>query len=375
IVNPDIPNRGVTDTAGEDAMNALIAQGYDGFIREYDGELDEINAFFPTQIKSAEENVGTFDGSNHDIRYQVVKRGTLSAEEVDELVQSLRSVDSEEVLRGMNLSGLYDTLRRLSILNENAYKGYGWISNAMAKQNGKIYSLKNSLLLKLTDELIRRGEDVGYHDGVLYFRDRNTGIQYSYHTSTYLYSNDPYENFNYTNKSPKWDGVRRGFTMTKEQYAQARIRAQQTMDARKRVAKACSEDAAETMKRVLKNGGRRIRLLGKGVAYADVVSMIDHVMSGRNYNIYAEENVSDATIDLIASNAFGVKDYDTRKWFVGVVLDNMRKPLSEYRKEWMQPAGKVEKHTRTRLFLMLKILKPMQKFSCAKVMELFPTLC
>lgn len=273
------------------------------------------------------------------VSYQVVKRGTLSAEEVDELVQSLRSVDSEEVLRGMNLSGLYDTLRRLSILNENAYKGYGWISNAMAKQNGKIYSLKDSLLLKLTDELIRRGEDVGYHDGVLYFRDRNTDIQYSYHTSPYLYSNDPYENFNYTNKSPKWDGVRRGFTMTKEQYAQARIRAQLTMDARKRVAKACSEDAAETMKRVLKNGGRRSRLLGKGVAYADVVSMIDHVMSGRNYNIYAKENVSDATINLIASNALGVKDYDTRKWFVGIVLDNMRKPLSEYRKEWMQPAG------------------------------------
>ena len=67
--------------------------------------------------------------------------------------------------------------------------------------------------------------------------------------------------------------------------------------------------------------------------------MIDRVMSGRNYNIYAEENVSDATIGLIASNALGVKDYDTRKWFVGVVLDNMRKPLSEYRKEWMQPAG------------------------------------
>ena len=32
--------------------------------------MDEINAFFPTQIKSATDNVGTFDGSNPDIRYQ-----------------------------------------------------------------------------------------------------------------------------------------------------------------------------------------------------------------------------------------------------------------------------------------------------------------
>lgn len=72
IVNPNIPNIGVTDTAGEDAMNDLIAQGYDGFIREYDGEVEEINAFFPNQIKSATDNVGTFDGNNPDIRYQFV---------------------------------------------------------------------------------------------------------------------------------------------------------------------------------------------------------------------------------------------------------------------------------------------------------------
>ena len=83
IVNPDIPNRGVTDTAGEDAMNDYIKQGYDGFIREYDGEVDEINAFFPNQIKSADENIGTFDGNNPDIRASV-RRGTNSTEMTDE---------------------------------------------------------------------------------------------------------------------------------------------------------------------------------------------------------------------------------------------------------------------------------------------------
>ena len=73
IFNPDIPNRGVTDTAGEDAMNALIEQGYDGFIRKYEGVVEEINAFYPNQIKSATENEGTFGINNNDIRKSLRK--------------------------------------------------------------------------------------------------------------------------------------------------------------------------------------------------------------------------------------------------------------------------------------------------------------
>ena len=103
IVNPDIPNRGVTDTAGEDAMNALIAQGYDGFIREYDGEVEEINAFFPNQIKSAEENVGTFDGSNPDIRYQFV--GEKGAAAMDKAEEASVRLDNLAVAREMEAAG------------------------------------------------------------------------------------------------------------------------------------------------------------------------------------------------------------------------------------------------------------------------------
>lgn len=103
IVNPDIPNRGVTDTAGEDAMNALIAQGYDGFIREYDGEVEEINAFFPNQIKSAEENVGTFDGSNPDIRYQFV--GEKGASAMDKAEEASVRLDNLAVAREMEAAG------------------------------------------------------------------------------------------------------------------------------------------------------------------------------------------------------------------------------------------------------------------------------
>ncbi len=70
-INPHIENAGVYDDSGEKAMQKLIEEGYDGFIREYDGIIWEINAFYPNQIKSATENIGTFDTNNNDIRYRV----------------------------------------------------------------------------------------------------------------------------------------------------------------------------------------------------------------------------------------------------------------------------------------------------------------
>lgn len=71
-INPDIPNRGVTDTAGRDAMEALKAQGYDGFIRtDEDGNILEYGVFDSNQVKSATENNGEFDPGNPDIRFSV----------------------------------------------------------------------------------------------------------------------------------------------------------------------------------------------------------------------------------------------------------------------------------------------------------------
>ncbi len=82
-INPDIPNRGVTDTAGRDAMEALKAQGYDGFIRtDEDGNVLEYGVFSSEQIKSAEsatyDDNGNmiplserFDSGKKDIRYSL----------------------------------------------------------------------------------------------------------------------------------------------------------------------------------------------------------------------------------------------------------------------------------------------------------------
>lgn len=69
-VDPQIKDAGATDTAGQDAMNELIQQGYDGFIRTEDGEPYEINAFTPNQVKSATENSGEFNGNDADIRFR-----------------------------------------------------------------------------------------------------------------------------------------------------------------------------------------------------------------------------------------------------------------------------------------------------------------
>lgn len=51
--------------AGSKAREYLIKMGYDGVYNGY----DEYIAFYPTQIKSATDNVGTFDQETADIRY------------------------------------------------------------------------------------------------------------------------------------------------------------------------------------------------------------------------------------------------------------------------------------------------------------------
>ena len=55
---------------GKDVSSILRKRGYDGVVM-YDGngEIVIANAFDSNQIKSATDNVGTFDGSNPDIRY------------------------------------------------------------------------------------------------------------------------------------------------------------------------------------------------------------------------------------------------------------------------------------------------------------------
>lgn len=65
--NPEIENRGETDTAGADAMQKLIEQGYDGFVRtDDDGNIYEYAVFNSNQIKQTSNKRPT---TNSDIRY------------------------------------------------------------------------------------------------------------------------------------------------------------------------------------------------------------------------------------------------------------------------------------------------------------------
>ena len=102
-----------------------IADGYDGIIstaasdsenRYYDyeqkrvaterlnkGDIVEIVAFEPSQIKSATDNVGTFDGSNPDIRYQFV--GERGAAAMDKAEEASVRLDNLAVAREMEASG------------------------------------------------------------------------------------------------------------------------------------------------------------------------------------------------------------------------------------------------------------------------------
>ena len=69
-VHIDIPNRLLREFYGEPEFRSwLEAKGYDGVMQSKDG--DEVVAFEPNQIKSASDNVGTFDPGNLDVRFSI----------------------------------------------------------------------------------------------------------------------------------------------------------------------------------------------------------------------------------------------------------------------------------------------------------------
>ena len=69
-VKVEIPYNLLRDFYGEPEFRAwLEKQGYDGVMQSKNG--DEVVAFYPEQIKSATDNVGTFDPNNPDVRYSI----------------------------------------------------------------------------------------------------------------------------------------------------------------------------------------------------------------------------------------------------------------------------------------------------------------
>jgi len=67
-----INGKRLMDMSGASIRRTLQRAGYDGIVvRDADGNFVEVNAFEPTQIKSATGNRGTFSRANKDIRYSL----------------------------------------------------------------------------------------------------------------------------------------------------------------------------------------------------------------------------------------------------------------------------------------------------------------
>ena len=103
----DIPSGsdGIISTAGND-----IERRYYDYTDEQvktervkKGDIVEIVAFEPTQIKSATDNVGTFDQNNPDIRYQFV--GEKGAAAMDKAEEATIRLDNLAVARDMEKAG------------------------------------------------------------------------------------------------------------------------------------------------------------------------------------------------------------------------------------------------------------------------------
>lgn len=61
-------------------VEALKELGYDGWYADMDTGWGEVSAFYPEQIKSATDNIGTFDSGNSDIRYAIAGERSRTAD-------------------------------------------------------------------------------------------------------------------------------------------------------------------------------------------------------------------------------------------------------------------------------------------------------
>lgn len=134
----DTADRMVSMYITEQYKNELIEQGYDGIINE---AYNEIVVFEPTQIKSATGNVGTFDVTNPDIRFQR-RQGDIGAaleDRVDNDFDTL--VEEYNKLEGTEGGKVLDTdiARELSPEYRADRSRAGEVHEAVSKFIDKLY--------------------------------------------------------------------------------------------------------------------------------------------------------------------------------------------------------------------------------------------
>ena len=136
------------DNAGRKERLRLQKEGYDGVITEEDGVIYEFIAFEPNQIKSATDNIGTFDSNNPDIRFRSVEDLETIYSAVDRFTEQFKAVapivviENTEQLRKLyanasqkefdeiaktfkEASGMYDSgINKIIIFAENSNNAY-----------------------------------------------------------------------------------------------------------------------------------------------------------------------------------------------------------------------------------------------------------
>ena len=114
----------------KNAMAVLKKHNYDGIVVVNNGRIQEIVSYDPKKIKSATDNIGTFDGTNPDIRYSIdedsdtaylaaVERGDMETAQkmVDEAAQKAGYINL--FYHGAKKGGGFTVFRDWSYFTEN----------------------------------------------------------------------------------------------------------------------------------------------------------------------------------------------------------------------------------------------------------------
>lgn len=145
------------NNAGTKAREYLINLGYDGV----NNENEEYIAFYPSQIKSATNNIGTFDSANPDIRYDLDENATADNKKADannkKADSDNKKADADNKKKAEQKAAREKRqaeATRRSELENNAVrqrrKSFDYdYAEQVASNVGKIYSLDAKMLPKL----------------------------------------------------------------------------------------------------------------------------------------------------------------------------------------------------------------------------------
>ena len=142
----------------EAAVNGLIAAGYDG-VYSYSHGTEWYIAFYPEQIKSAEYNIGTFDGTNPDYLYSLSSNGESMTEMTNREILEAAANANEGITDGEK-DALKIFQKRLKKLNDLQAKrkelGAAWQKQQFGGDRNEAVKTRNRM--KVVDGQIENAE-------------------------------------------------------------------------------------------------------------------------------------------------------------------------------------------------------------------------